>query len=111
MFRTVANVQTGKIETIPFTQAEIAARAARAARASTAPIVNPTPLEWMDRIPAERQAALLDALDATPEGRRFQKRMLAAREIDPKHPETRSGVAMLRAAGVLTEGEAAALLA
>lgn len=72
---------------------------------------NPTPLEWMDRIPPDRQTVLLDALDATPEGRRFQKRMLAAREIDPKHPETQAGVAMLRAAGVLTQAEAEALLA
>lgn len=71
----------------------------------------PTPLQWMDRIPPDRQAVLLDALDATPEGRRFQKRMLAAREIDTANPETQAGVAMLLGAGVLTEEEAAALLA
>lgn len=71
----------------------------------------PSPLEWMDRIPPDRQAALLDALDMTSEGRRFQKRMLAAREINPAHPDVQAGVAMLRAAGVLTDAEAAALLA
>lgn len=108
MFRTVVDVRTGAVETIPLTAEEVSARAAR-------PTVRlrfvPTVLEWMDRIPPDRQTVLLDALDATPEGRRFQKRMLAAREIDPQHTETRAGVAMLRAAGVLTEAEAAALLA
>lgn len=75
-----------------------------------APLVLPTPLEWMDRLPADRQAVLLDALDLTPEGRRFQKRMLAAREIDPSHADVQAGVAMMLAAEVLTEDEAAALL-
>lgn len=71
----------------------------------------PTPIEWMDRISDDRQVVLLEALDATPEGRRFSKRMLAAREIDPANPETQRGVAMILRAGVLTEEEAASLLA
>lgn len=71
----------------------------------------PTPLEWMDRLPPARQVVLLEALEATPQGRLFSRRMMAAREIDPAHPETQAGVAMLRGAGVLTEEEAAALLA
>lgn len=107
-FRTVVNVQTGAVEIEPFTPAEIATRAARPVFRLRAV---PTPLEWMDRLPAERQAVLLDALEATPESRRFKTRMLAAREIDPQHPETQAGVALLLAAGVLTEAEAAALLA
>jgi hypothetical protein len=72
---------------------------------------NPTPLAWMDRLPPDRQVVLLEALDATPQGRRFAKRMLAATEIDPKNAETVAGVQMLRAGGVLTQAEADVLLA
>jgi hypothetical protein len=71
----------------------------------------PTPLEWMDRIPAERQVMLLEVLSSTPQGRWFKDRMLAAREIDPKNAETVAGVQVLRGGGVLTAEEAAALLA
>lgn len=73
--------------------------------------VSPTPLAWMDRLPPDRQVVLLEALDATPEGRRFKARMLAAREIEPNHPDTLAGITMMRQAGVLTEDEAAVLLA
>jgi hypothetical protein len=75
-----------------------------------APPAYPTPLEWMDRISAERQVAVLEALDVTPQGRRFKARLLAARTIDPAHAEVAAGVGMLRAAGVLGGDEAAALL-
>jgi hypothetical protein len=72
---------------------------------------NPTPIEWMDRIPRERQAVLLEALNASPQGRLFAVRLTAAKEIDPAHPDTIAGVQMLLAARVLTDAEAAALLA
>jgi hypothetical protein len=71
----------------------------------------PTPLQWMDRLAPDRQVALLEALNATPQGRLFALRLTAAREIDPKHPDTMAGVGMLRAAKVLADDEAAALLA
>lgn len=71
----------------------------------------PTPLQWMDRLPVDRQVVLLEALEATPHGRLFSRRLLAAQEIDPEHPQTVQGVGMLREAGVLTDEEVAALLA
>jgi len=64
----------------------------------------------MDRLPPDRQVLLLEALGADPQGRSFKTRILSALEIDPAHPETIAGVQMLRAAGVLTEAEADALL-
>jgi hypothetical protein len=69
----------------------------------------PTPLEWMDRLAEDRQVVLLEALETTPAGRRFKARLVAAREIDPKNPDVARGVAMLRAAGVLTAAEARTL--
>jgi hypothetical protein len=71
----------------------------------------PTTLQWMDRLPRTRQAALLDALDALPEGRLFLRRMLAAGEIDPRLPETIQGVTALHAMGQLSDEERDALLA
>jgi hypothetical protein len=79
---------------------------------TTEPAANPTPLQWMDRLPRARQVVLHEALQATPEGRLFALRLAAAKdEIDPRHPETIAGVQMLLAARVLTDAEAAALLA
>jgi hypothetical protein len=56
----------------------------------------PTPLQWLDRLPAERQAVMLDALDATPEGRRVQKRILAARSLDPAGADVAACLALLK---------------
>lgn len=71
----------------------------------------PTPLEWMDRLPPDRQVVLLEALDSHAQARRFKARMLAAREIDPAHPDTQAGVGLMVRAKVLTEDEAKVLLA
>ena len=71
----------------------------------------PTPLEWMDRLPPDRQESLMEALSRTSQGRLLTIRMAAAKEIDPTSEQVRGAVAGLREAGVLTEEEATSLLA
>jgi hypothetical protein len=53
----------------------------------------------------------MEALESTPRGRHFARRLSAARNIDPTHPQTEQGIAMLAAAGIITEDEAATLRA
>jgi len=69
--------------------------------------IPPTPLAWLDRLPADRQAVMLDALDATPEGRRVQKRILATPGLDLAGADVAACLALL--AEVLTAEELALL--
>jgi hypothetical protein len=71
----------------------------------------PTPLQWMDRLEPDRQVALLEALDTSPQGRLLSRRLLAASEIDPNHPQIAAGIALLERAGAITAEEAERLRA
>ena len=71
----------------------------------------PTPREFMDRLSMSRQGEITAAAMQQPALLLWLLRMTGAREVDPAHPETIAGVQALRDAGVLTEQEAAGLLA
>lgn len=73
-------------------------------------VVNPSPLEWMDRISRETQARLYAAAQASPALGFFLFRLGAAREVDPAHPETIAGVDAAVAAGLLTAEDRRLLL-
>lgn len=96
---------------LPAPPAGVRAELAPAAGVFMPPPRHPTPLEWMDRLPPERQQAVLEALEQTPRGRWFRSRLLAAREIDTRREEVREGIALLRQAGALSAEEADRLLA
>lgn len=76
------------------------------------------PLAFRRRLSMERRQqitlAAAQALAATPPNAALQTwldDLVAARQIDLDNPETLAGVALLQSAGLLTEAEAAALLA
>ena len=71
----------------------------------------PTPREFMDRLTEARQAEITAAAMGNAAVMLWLLRLLGATEVDPAHPETIAGVGALRAAGVITQPEAEALLA
>lgn len=72
---------------------------------------NPSPREFMDRVPMARQAEITAAAVQSPAVLLWLLRMLGASEVDPDHPETIAGVNALLNAGVITQGEAVEFLA
>lgn len=70
-----------------------------------------TPLAFMQRLPAAKQAAIADAALKSPAILLLLLRLAGAQMVDLDDPETVAGVAALRAAGLLTADEAAAVLA
>lgn len=101
------DVSTGERTDRAMTPEEVAALPAIEAQ----PPRTLTPREFMDRLPMQRQAEVTAAAMQSPALLLFMLRLTGAREVDPSHPETVAGVTALRAAGVITEQEAAALLA
>lgn len=75
------------------------------------PVRSITPLEFLNRLPAERMAALLTAVQSTPAGLLWYSRLVASSTVDLDAPETQQGLAFFRMAGVLTEGDVGALTA
>jgi hypothetical protein len=64
--------------------------------------VLPTPREWLERLPADRQQAIVDAMLGNPgPGRLWIVRALGTGSIDTSDPETIQGVNDMRTAGIL----------
>jgi hypothetical protein len=77
-----------------------------------APPPKPTPREWLERLPSDRQQSIVDTMIGNPgAGRLWIVRALGAAVVDVADPETIAGVENMATAGVISADEAALLLA
>lgn len=70
-----------------------------------------TPIEFMDRMSVARQVEIMQAAQANPMVLLWIMKLTGASYVDVTAQDTIDGVNALQAAGLLTEVEAAALLA
>lgn len=88
---------------------EAAVRAAWAAAQPQPVAAQPTPREWLERLPADRQDIIVRAmLAASP---LWLVRALGTTTVDVTLQETVDGINAALAAGIITSAEAAILLA
>jgi len=72
----------------------------------------PSPREWLERLSADRQEAITDAVFAAGGAARlWYVKALGSPQIDVTAPETQGGVNAMAAAGIITQDEANTLLA
>jgi len=71
----------------------------------------PTPIQWMDRLPAERQVEIHASAQGSPLLAYALFRLGAAQEVDVSMTETQTLVGAMFAAEIITADERAALLA
>lgn len=70
-----------------------------------------TPTQFLTRLPADRAATLVAAVNSTPAGMLWMMRLAAASVIDLDDAETVGALTQLRQAGVLTQQDVDTLLA